>query len=130
LAVITHIAVRVPTADSKAENMLEAVPAIGVDNWEENTHQVVLVRPADNTEGTTLRVAVALSVARMDSRKEWLLAKSSSCKTQTVCEQRECRVVYVKKERTGPTKVAVEFTRPAPSFWRIAHPPNDWNPST
>lgn len=45
-------------------------------------------------------------------------------------EQQECRVVYVKKERTGPTKVAVEFTRPAPSFWRIAYPPNDWTPNT
>src|SRR5258705_13206628 len=40
-------------------------------------------------------------------------------------EQKECRVVYVEKELTGPTKVAVEFTRPAPSFWRIAYPPTD-----
>ena len=44
-------------------------------------------------------------------------------------EQKECRVVYVKKQLTGPTKVAVEFTRPAPSFWRIAYPPADWNTS-
>jgi hypothetical protein len=28
-------------------------------------------------------------------------------------------VVSVKKERIGPPKVAVEFTQPAPSFWRI-----------
>ena len=45
-------------------------------------------------------------------------------------EQKECRVVYVEKELTGPTKVAVEFTRPAPSFWRIAYPPDDWTAST
>ena len=38
----------------------------------------------------------------------------------------ECRVVSVKKERIGPPKVAVEFTQPAPSFWRIAFPPADW----
>jgi hypothetical protein len=44
-------------------------------------------------------------------------------------EQQECRVVYVEKELTGPTKVAVEFTRPAPSFWRIAYPPADWTAS-
>ena len=44
-------------------------------------------------------------------------------------EQKECRVVYVEKERTGPTKVAVEFKRPAPSFWRIAYPPADWTGS-
>jgi len=36
-------------------------------------------------------------------------------------EQKECRVVYVEKEPTGPPKVAVEFTQPAPSFWRIAY---------
>ena len=45
-------------------------------------------------------------------------------------EQKECRVVYVEKELAGPTKVAVEFTRPAPSFWRIAYPPADWTAST
>jgi hypothetical protein len=45
-------------------------------------------------------------------------------------EQKECRVVYVKKEVTGPTKVAVEFTRPAPTFWRIAYPPDDWTVSS
>ena len=41
-------------------------------------------------------------------------------------EQLECRVVSVKKELTGPPKVAVEFTRPAPSFWHLAFPPADW----
>jgi hypothetical protein len=41
-------------------------------------------------------------------------------------EQQECRVVYVKKERSGPPKIAVEFTRPAPGFWHIAFPPADW----
>ncbi len=45
-------------------------------------------------------------------------------------EQKECRAVYVKKELTGPTKVAVEFTRPAATFWRIAYPPADWTAST
>ncbi|HUC52659.1 MAG TPA: hypothetical protein VMR90_01345 [Candidatus Cybelea sp.] len=44
-------------------------------------------------------------------------------------EQEECRVVYIEKELTGPTKVAVEFTQPAPSFWRIAFPPPDWTAS-
>lgn len=41
-------------------------------------------------------------------------------------EQEECRVVYVAKDAAGPTKVAVEFTRPAAGFWRIAYPPADW----
>ena len=45
-------------------------------------------------------------------------------------EHQECRVVYVKKELTGPPTVAVEFTRPAPSFWQIAFPPADWSASS
>jgi hypothetical protein len=45
-------------------------------------------------------------------------------------EQKECRVVYVEREPTGPTRVAVEFIRPAPTFWRIAYPPADWTVSS
>jgi hypothetical protein len=44
-------------------------------------------------------------------------------------EQQECRVVYVNNELTGPPTVALEFTRPAPSFWQIAFPPADWTVS-
>src|SRR6266446_10616299 len=45
-------------------------------------------------------------------------------------EQKECRVVYIEKAPMGRTKVAVEFTPPAPSCWRIAYPPADWTAST
>jgi len=41
-------------------------------------------------------------------------------------EHLECRVVSVKKALHGPPQVAVEFTRPTPSFWHIAFPPADW----
>jgi hypothetical protein len=44
-------------------------------------------------------------------------------------EHLECRVVSVRKDLIGPPKVAVEFTQPAPSFWRIAYPPADWKGS-
>ena len=44
-------------------------------------------------------------------------------------QQEECRVVSVNKDLTGPPTVAVEFTKPAPSFWRVAFPPSDWSSS-
>jgi hypothetical protein len=44
-------------------------------------------------------------------------------------EQQECRVVSVNHELSGPPTVAVEFTKPAPSFWRVAFPPTDWSSS-
>jgi hypothetical protein len=44
-------------------------------------------------------------------------------------EQLECRVVSVKKAPIGPPQVALEFTRPTPSFWHIAFTPADWKPN-
>jgi len=41
-------------------------------------------------------------------------------------ENLECRVVSVKRAHIGPPKVAVEFTRATPGFWRLAYPPADW----
>jgi hypothetical protein len=57
------------------------------------------------------------------SRQRLLLQNTSSG------EQQECRVVSVNKDLTGPPTVAVEFAKPAPSFWRIAFPPSDWTSS-
>ena len=47
----------------------------------------------------------------------------------TTGQQEECRVVSVIKDMTGPPTVAVEFTKPSPSLWRVAFPPSDWNSS-
>jgi hypothetical protein len=41
-------------------------------------------------------------------------------------EEALVRVVRVIEERDNPTKVAVEFIRPAPNFWHIDFPPSDW----
>lgn len=41
-------------------------------------------------------------------------------------EEQECRVKFVQKKPNSPTEVGVEFQHPAPDFWRIAFPPNDW----
>jgi hypothetical protein len=41
-------------------------------------------------------------------------------------DEQECRVVFTEKELIGPTKVGIEFQRPAPDFWRVAFPPLDW----
>lgn len=44
-------------------------------------------------------------------------------------EQKECRVVSITTEPRGLTRIAVEFTRPVPKFWRVAYPPPDWTES-
>ena len=44
-------------------------------------------------------------------------------------EKQDCRVVYVGPPVEGKTQLGVEFTEPSPLFWRIAFPPEDWDPS-
>jgi hypothetical protein len=93
---------------------------------------VIVCRPSGEKrqfyEGTQTFVVSAhgalMALTEMVVPKQTLLMQNTESR-----EQQECRVVSVKKELTGPPKVAVEFTRPAPSFWHIAYPPADWNGS-
>lgn len=46
-------------------------------------------------------------------------------KNWNTAEERQSRVVQIGGE-AGRNEVAIEFTEPAPSFWRIDFPPPDW----
>jgi hypothetical protein len=48
---------------------------------------------------------------------------------RTTEEDQECIVVYLGRSPGGKMEVGIEFTHPAPSFWRIAFPPADWRPT-
>jgi PilZ domain len=41
-------------------------------------------------------------------------------------EKLPCKVVYVGATLQGRTQVGIEFTAPAPNFWHITFPPDDW----
>jgi hypothetical protein len=90
---------------------------------------VVVCRPPsegpqfyENTQTLVVNAHGALmALTQMVAPKQRLLVQNTNSG-----EQQECHVVYVRKELTGPTKVAVEFTRRAPGFWRFAFPPTDW----
>jgi PilZ domain len=42
--------------------------------------------------------------------------------------ERSCHVSYIGPTADGKTQVGVEFIEPAPDFWHIAFPPEDWVP--
>lgn len=42
-------------------------------------------------------------------------------------EEQACKVVSVEQKTVGKADVAIEFLEPAPRFWRVAFPPEDWN---
>ena len=43
-------------------------------------------------------------------------------------EEIACTVNFLGKKDGEPTEVGLEFIHPAPFFWRIHFPPEDWNP--
>jgi hypothetical protein len=43
-------------------------------------------------------------------------------------EQQTCKVVYIGPTVQGQTQVGVEFIKPAPHFWHVAFPPENWTP--
>ena len=47
--------------------------------------------------------------------------------TETL-EEQFGRIVHVTPATDGKTEVGIEFLKPAPKFWRISFPPDDWTP--
>jgi hypothetical protein len=43
-------------------------------------------------------------------------------------EMQVCKVVYIGPTVQGQTQVGIEFTKPAPHFWHVAFPPENWTP--
>jgi hypothetical protein len=43
-------------------------------------------------------------------------------------ERVACKVVRAAREMAEGFQIPIEFDSPAPNFWRIAFPPNDWRP--
>jgi hypothetical protein len=43
-------------------------------------------------------------------------------------EEQECHVAFLGPVRGGKSEIGLEFTSPRPAFWRVAFPPEDWNP--
>jgi hypothetical protein len=112
----------------------------GTKQWSKNRrshridlHAPILVfrRPGDGPpfyETTHTLVVSAhgalIALADLVARRQLLMVQNTN-----TGEQEECRVVSVENEQIGPPKVAVEFTKPVPRFWRVAYPPADWTSS-
>jgi hypothetical protein len=50
------------------------------------------------------------------------------CRNPETLEEQFVRVVHLTPAAEGKTEVGVEFLKPAPKFWRISFPPDDWTP--
>lgn len=44
-------------------------------------------------------------------------------------EELPCRITFLGPKEAGKTEVGIEFAEPSPVFWRIAFPPENWDPT-
>jgi hypothetical protein len=79
--------------------------------------------PSEDTRTLVVNAHGALVLLRMKLTVGQLLTLKNA-KTE---EEVSCRVVYSSQNLTGKSEVGVEFIKPAPNFWRIAFPPDDWS---
>jgi hypothetical protein len=82
----------------------------GANVASEETHTLMV-----NAHGALLQLALTVELGQLLSIKN----------TKTM-EELVCRVVHLGPEYTNKREVGVEFEVPAPRFWRIAFPPDDW----
>jgi hypothetical protein len=75
----------------------------------------------------TTTLIVSAHGALIHLREAVLENQLLSIKHDATGEETACRVLSVNAGENGLTKIAVEFTRPQPRFWRIAFPPADWS---
>jgi hypothetical protein len=71
-----------------------------------------------NAHGCMMRVATPIARSQ----------EVSIVNTKTA-EELPCTVTFIGQRESGKTEVGVEFAEPSPLFWRIAFPPEDWDPS-
>jgi hypothetical protein len=68
-----------------------------------NAHGVLLALASSLQEGQTLRLV-----------------------NRTTDQEQDCKVVYLGPVNGGKFQVGLEFVEPAPEFWHITFPPENW----
>jgi hypothetical protein len=86
---------------------------VGGQNFEEDSSTVSV-----NAHGGMIRLVT--KVVRM---------QQISLINPKTTEEMPCTVTFLGQKENGRTEVGVEFVEPSPLFWRIAFPPEDWDPS-
>ncbi len=85
----------------------------GTQAFEEQTHTISV-----NAHGCMVRMTTAVTRAQ----------EIQIVNTKTA-EELPCTVTFLGQRDGGKMEVGVEFAEPSPVFWRIAFPPEDWDPS-
>ena len=78
-------------------------------------------------EATTISISANGCMVMMSARL--VRAQDVTVLNPKTVEELPCTVVFLGRTVQGKTEVAFEFSEPSPLFWRIAFPPEDWDPA-
>ena len=119
----TKISAPMASAENNAERRRShrvhiAMPVLvrwkkGTQSFEEQTATISV-----NAHGCMVRLAAA--VAR---------SQELSIINPKTAEELPCTVTFLGPKEGGKTEVGIEFAEPSPVFWRIAFPPENWDPT-
>jgi PilZ domain-containing protein len=102
----------------RSQRVLLRLPLLIIARGPDNQH----VSENAFTTNVNAHGALILISMRVEVGQRILLRNSESLEEQFV------RVVHVTPAADSKSEVGVEFLKPAPKFWRIAFPPDDWTP--
>jgi len=119
--------------------MADMKPQVGSDSASDRrrSHRVniampVLVRGKKGTvpfEEETLTISVNAHGCMVRLATQVTRAQEISLLNPKTVEELPCTVTFLGQRDNGKTEVGVEFAEASPLFWRIAFPPEDWDPS-
>lgn len=78
-------------------------------------------------EATTMSISANGCMVMLSARV--VRAQEITILNPKTVEELPCTVAFVGRTVQGKTEVAFEFSEPSPLFWRIAFPPEDWDPA-
>jgi hypothetical protein len=97
-----------------------------------NIAMPVLVRGKKGTqafEEEALTISVSAHGCMVRMANQVVRGQEVAIVNKKTAEELPCTVTFLGQRDSGKTEVGVEFAEPSPLFWRIAFPPEDWDPS-
>jgi hypothetical protein len=97
-----------------------------------NIAMPVLVRGTKGTqpfEESTLTISVSAHGCMARVANPVARGQEIAIVNKKTAEELPCTVTFIGQKDQGKTEIGVEFAEPSPLFWRIAFPPEDWDPS-
>lgn len=80
-------------------------------------------------EEETLTISVSAHGCMFRLKNQLAHLQEVSIVNMKTVEELPCKVTFLGQKASGGVEVGVEFTEPSPLFWRIAFPPENWDPT-